>query len=120
MVMVTLGLGGFQANVIQFGIDQLHDASTIQIISFIRWYVWSGFISGFIIDYVLGCAPREYQTLLGMFVMSLYLSIALSSMFLFNHLLVKEPVTQNPFKLVYKILKYALENKHPRYRSAFT
>ena len=118
--MVALGLSGFQANVIQFGIDQLHDASTTEIVSFIRWYVWSSFVSGFVIDYTLGCAPRQYQVLIGMLVMSLYLSIALSSMFFFNHWLVKEPVTQNPFKLVYKVIKYAINNKYPRDRSAFT
>ena len=34
--------------------------------------------------------------------------------------LVQEPVTQNPFKLIYKVLHYAIKNKRPRYRSAFT
>ena len=41
-------------------------------------------------------------------------------MFPFSHLLVKEPVTKNPFKLVYNVVKYAIKNKHPRCRSAFT
>ena len=39
MVIGTTGFGGFQANIIQFGIDQLHDASTSEITSFIAWYV---------------------------------------------------------------------------------
>ena len=34
--------------------------------------------------------------------------------------MIKEPVTQNPFKLVYQVLKYAIRNKRPRCRSAFT
>ena len=38
-IMVVIGFGGFQANVIQFGIDQLHDSSTDEIASFILWYV---------------------------------------------------------------------------------
>ena len=39
---------------------------------------------------------------------------------MFNHWLVKEPVTQNPFKLVYNIVRYAIKHKHPECRSAFT
>ena len=119
-IIGTVGLGGFQANVIQFGIDQLHDASTVEVTSFIRWYVWCGYSSGFMIDYVLGCTPGKYKVLLEMLVISISISMALCSIFLFNHWLVKEPVTQNPFKLVYKVIKYAINNKHPRHRSAFT
>ena len=52
--------------------------------------------------------------------MCIYLSIALSSMLMFNHWLVKEPVTQNPFKLVYSVVRYAIKHKHPECRSAFT
>ena len=33
--IIAIGFGGFQANIIQFGIDQLHDASTNEIASFI-------------------------------------------------------------------------------------
>ena len=39
---------------------------------------------------------------------------------MFNHWLMKEPVTQNPFKLVYSVIRYAIKHKHPEYRSAFT
>ena len=52
--------------------------------------------------------------------MCTYLSVALSSMLVFNHWLVKEPVTQNPFKLVYSVVRYTIKHKHPECRSAFT
>ena len=42
------------------------------------------------------------------------------SSFIFSSCLVKEPVTQNPFKLIYKVIRYAIKQKHPRCRSAFT
>ncbi len=32
----------------------------------------------------------------------------------------KEPPTHNPFKLIYQVLKYAVKNKYPKQRSAFT
>ena len=34
-IIIAVGLGGFQANIIQFGIDQLYDASSNEIASFI-------------------------------------------------------------------------------------
>ena len=48
------------------------------------------------------------------------LAIVLSLSFTLDNILVKEPITQNPFKLVYSVIKYAIKNKHPRCRSAFT
>jgi len=48
------------------------------------------------------------------------LTMALSCDLLFNTVFIKEPVTSNPIRLIYRVLKYALKNKHPRLRSAFT
>ena len=39
---------------------------------------------------------------------------------LFNHWLIKEPVVQNPFRLFFGVLRYAVKNKYPHQRSAFT
>ena len=41
--ILAIGFGGHQANVIQFGLDQLQDALTIEITAFIMWYVWMFF-----------------------------------------------------------------------------
>ena len=35
----------------------------------------------------------------------------------FNGIFIKEPVVRSPYKLVYKIIKYALQNKYPQHRS---
>ena len=118
-IIMAIGFGGFQANIIQFGIDQLHDASTDEITSFILWYVWTYYSSGYVIYVILGCLSKQYW-IVWQLVVCIYLSIALSSMLMFNHWLVKEPVTQNPFKLVYSVIRYAIKHKHPEYRSAFT
>ena len=108
MVTNVIGFAGFQANVIQFGIDQLHDASTSEITSFISWYIWCAYSSYFAVDSTikgLDCAQRDSQ-LFGIFMICVLLSAALSFTLLFNHWLVKEPVTQNPFKLVYNVVRY--------------
>ena len=41
-VFFVTGLAGFLSNIIQFGIDQLRDAPTTEITSFIVWYMWHG------------------------------------------------------------------------------
>ena len=48
------------------------------------------------------------------------LSLAMIFLFTQNHCLIKESFQQNPLKPVYKVLKYAIRNKYPRQRSAFT
>ena len=48
------------------------------------------------------------------------ITVALSSFHFLGDLLVKEPVTQNPFSQIYKVINYAIKNKHPQCRSAFT
>ena len=119
LILATMGLALFQANILQFGIDQLPDASTDEIVSFIIWYAWTINASGFVAQIVFDCLPKDYE-MLKMIVMCIYLSAALCLLLLFNNLLIKEPVTQNPFKHVYKVIRYAIKTKHPRCRSAFT
>ena len=38
-----MGLIGFSANSIQFGLDQLHDAATEDLILYIHWFVWTSY-----------------------------------------------------------------------------
>ena len=119
VIVAAVGFGGYQANVIQFGIDQLHDASTDEITSFICWYVWTSFSGGAVVPLIIMCAHKDYQILTDLAV-CICLSIALGISLLAKKHLIKEPLTQNPFKLVYNVLKYAIKTKHPRCRSAFT
>ena len=52
------------------------------------------------------------------FCLSIIMSLTVCDFF--HNLLLKEPVTQNPFQLIYKVIRYAINNKHPTCRSAFT
>ena len=54
--LISIGLGAFQSNIIQFGLDQLHDASTTEIKSFIVWYVNSLITAGFVVEFLIFCA----------------------------------------------------------------
>ena len=48
------------------------------------------------------------------------LTLILISLFCCNNWLIKEPISQNPFKLIYGVSKYAFKTKYPQNRSAFT
>ena len=52
--------------------------------------------------------------------MCVALSVVMCSLFLCDSVFIKEPVTQNPYKLIYRVLKYAIKHKYARQRSAFT
>jgi MFS family permease len=55
LVIMATGLGAYQANIIQFGLDQLQDASTTEIRSFIAWYTWTTISACFTVEAVLTC-----------------------------------------------------------------
>ena len=57
---------------------------------------------------------------MGPLLITICLTLVVSTNYLFSNRLIKEPVTQNPFKLIYKVVRYAIKTKHPRQRSAFT
>ena len=120
-VILAFGLGGFQAIVIQFGVDQLNDASTTEITSFVAWYTWTLISSNVVSSFInmLTCIDSKYN-LMGPLVIAMCLTVVVSTNYLFSNQLIKEPVTQNPFNLVYKVVRYAIKTKHPRQRSAFT
>ena len=117
--LISLSLGGLQANILQFGIDQLPDISSDDLVAFSDWYVWIWCVSAAVIKYSQNCTCLQYDALAKL-LLPAFLTLALCLDFLFNHWLIKEPASENPFKLIYKVLHFALKNKHPRQRSAFT
>lgn len=114
-----LGLSAYQANAIQFGIDQLIDASSSDISSYISWYAWTFFLAYVIVDFTQGCTCVSY-TPISSLLAPVFLTVCVCSDFLFNGWLIKEPVTFNPLKLIFNVLRFAARNKYPRQRSAFT
>ena len=101
------GLGAFQANIIQFGIDQLSEVSSTDITHFVTWYSGMLFAGGIILFFIGNCTT-EYARIL---VVNVCLTLALCLNFLFSHLLVKEQANDNPLPLIWKILQYSIKHK---------
>ena len=120
LIIICIAFGSYQANIVLFGIDQLQDASTDEITSFISWYMWSWF-GGTAVNYAIDSyLSGKYGGLLEEFTIFICLTLVVCLALIFNRVFLKEPITQNPFQLIYKVIKYAVKTKHPRCRSAFT
>ena len=119
-IVVGLGLAGVIANSIQFGLDQLIDTSSTNICSYISWCVWLHFFAHTMAVFSHHYLCGIYDLPLSFLFVSLTITVVVLSDVACNHWLVKEPVTQNPLKLIYQVLRYAVKNKYPRMRSAFT
>ena len=124
----------FHSNVIQFGLDQLHDAPTEHLVLFIHWYVVLSYAgteliraTGKIIltplctavnnDYfvIIFLAPLISLLTYICLVISLCIASCKCRAWFFSN-----PSSRNPYGLVYKVIRFARAHKTPIQRSAFT
>ena len=135
LVILLLGIVGFNANVVQFGMDQLHDSPGEDRTLFIHWYVWLYYLSAFIgqlslnlgIQYPYNLSFNSYYNYIGWCLLVLIplfvivvLIVSLCLVRYKERWFLIEPGRTNPYKLVYKVTKFAYQHKIPVYRSAFT
>ena len=125
-VLLGIGLVGFQANIIQLGIDQLRDASSMEITSFISTYAFTLFTSGIAFQFINGCYSSSevtsgWNNLLMMLYVAVSLTLAICIDFIFGSCLVIEsvPVTTNSITLIAKVLKYVIMNRNRRIGDTF-
>ena len=137
IILITTGVGLFEANAIQFGLDQLLEAPTPKLIAFIHWYYWTHNVVQLIAMYLTvgWLAIEASETLLSRyerqiiqntlsFTIAGILSLAaVGSLVLLHkskrHLYLLR-AGLNPFKNIYRVLKYSWNHKVPEHRSAFT
>ena len=111
----------FSANVIQFGMDQLYESPTEDSLLFIYWFVFTSYL-GFALFKVTwyktaaGLTGISVLLVFGMvtLVCSLCLARCKRQWFLIH------AASKNPYKMVYKVIRFAMDHKSPIRRSAFT
>ena len=128
-ILLVVGIGLFEANAIQFGLDQLLEAPTSKLIAFIHWYYWSQSVGQLIISCItdIGGAvvddKRKLQRLIVGLISVMSTMISSATLVLYcvskKHFYVQR-AGLNPFKNIYKVLKYSWKHKVPEHRSAFT
>ena len=131
-VPLTISFILFNANVIQFGMDQLHDSPGDHQTLFIHWFVWLLYL-GICISQVgsklaffpkLGINVFQYVGGSFMLVISiLSVGVLVYSVWVGRHRkrwFLVDSARLNPYKLVYRVTKFARQHKVPVNRSAFT
>ena len=78
-IILAFGLGAFQAIIIQFGVNQLNDASITEITSFVAWYTWTVISSNIVSSFInmLTCIDSKYN-LMGPLVIAMCLTVVVS------------------------------------------
>ena len=129
VVLVLCSLIAFSANVIQFGLDQLHDAPTDDSVLYIHWYVWTCYVGVFDVHLspLIGALSEDAGVLISFVLYFVTITLALSLLGVTlcvqrykRKWFLIESGFGNPYKLVFKVLKFAKEHSHPVRRSAFT
>ena len=132
LVPFYASLVGFTANVVQFGMDQLHDCPEEDRTLFIHWYVWVYFVTIVIGQLAWNLAVQlpyndasyiEWYNITGFVLLSL-IPLLVMLLLIISLCLTKrrrnwfliEPGTVNPYKLVYRVTKFACQHKTPVHR----
>ena len=121
--LIQLGLALSEANAIQFGTDQMPEASSSQLSAFVHWYFWSIFIGHGLLS-LLNLVVSNINVYLPLLLASVMQVIALVLAIVMMKRGIKyfeiEPAGKNPVKIIIKVIQYAIYHKTPEHRSAFT
>ena len=147
VIIFLIAIGLFESTAIQLGMDQMLEAASDNLSTFIHWYYWCSSIGSIIIIYVSDGAliyyhqstidtkqvndtaqfVLIYQTdavnsaIISCLVVQLVCAcIGLCMLIRFKTLLVIDRTGEHPLKLIYHVLRYAWNHTCPENRSAFT
>ena len=123
----------FNANIIQYGMDQLHDSPTEDSVLFIHWFAFSSHlgvaINKLAVPILLRYADRrqyrpEILNIVKLhfipIVAFLLLGVSLAITYYKRQWFMIDTGSRNPYKLVYKVIKFAAQHKIPIHCSSFT
>ena len=146
IIVGLAGLGMYEANAIKYGMDQMMEASSEQLSSFIHWYFWCAHVGRLLvvhmtiggIVYMTNCKVQGqpwvdlvifkksynyYLSLIGIFLSVVQIIVAMLGFTLFccwrlHH--IEKLTTRNSLKIIFQVLRYSYYHKYPERRSAFT
>ncbi len=118
--LFLIGVTASTLTSLQLGLDQMPDASSSSIISFIVWFIFTISAGSWLSNILtFSCVYDSVQ--IQSLIPVACVSIALISDFLLaKKLLIIEPESPQSLKTMYRIVKFAAKNKAPLNRSALT
>ena len=117
VLLVVAGVAGFHSNIIQFGMDQLHDSPSDHQSLFIHWYVWCWQLGGLLFA-VLFKTFLSTMTLIFFTVLVALFQVCISHCS--KDWFVIDATTFKPYRLLYRVTRFTRRHKVPIRRSAFT
>ena len=119
VVINYIGVIAFNANIIQYNIDQLIGASANELSTIIYWNIAALPVASIMRDWLL-LASTATAEFIYIMIIGVALSLILVSHSLFKHKLENISLIKNPIKLIVRVLCYARKHKYPENRSALT
>ena len=107
VILLLCSLIAFNANVIQYGMDQLHDAPTDDSVLYIHWYVWTIYV-GFLVvrlPIVFYSSTTFFMFALGPALAPFLLGITLCIQKYNRRWFLIDSGFRNPYKLVQQVFK---------------
>ena len=132
ILLLTASFIGLVSNIVQFGLDQLHDSPADHQSLFIYWFLWVYYLAFLISQVLWNFFFVRLQSLLSFFTslaVVLFMPTIAAMVILIVSLITSSRHPQwflmdtakfNPYRLVYKVTKFARRHKVPIRRSAFT
>ncbi len=120
-----VGGGACLVTMFQLGLDQMPDASSQNIMSYIAWYcitLFFGFwMSNVVYEVLTHCTDSILTMQIAGLLPVLCMCVVLVSLFMFSEKwLIIEPQSSRSLRNFFNILKFAAKHKSPIYRSALT
>ena len=126
-LLSMIGFTGFQANAVQFGLDQLLHASSQELSSFLHWFIWADHFGQLTLR-IVGVACLCHQVFIRakivlsctVFIFGIIITVVMILSCWKRQWFHSEPHTHNPYGTVYRVLKFAAKHDKPLRRSALT
>ena len=127
-MIAIIGIAGYGANFIQFGLDQLLEAPSRDQALFVHWAKWCYNCLSAVTLVIFGlhiCGQvknlKEWVVLVSLFLVTAFVLLILTIFSCWKrHWFYTESRHHNPYKVVTKVLRFAWKNSYPLQRSAFT
>ena len=121
LVLFSFGVAGFLPNILPFIIDQLSEASSSWVSSYVRWYSWAQFFGCLIGIFPVSVYSAEQLPLLISAVVCFGVhSIVVVANIFCQTLFIQSQSCDNPYKTVFGVVNFARKHKVPVRRSAMT
>ena len=120
-ILIGIGAGGYLPNILPFIIDQLPEASSSLLSSYVRWYSWALCVGHFFGLFPLflrnGTPPPQVILAIGLFAVH---SIVVIANIFCQSLFIQSQGYNDPYKTVLGVVHFACKHKTPIRRSAMT